>query len=313
MPASSKTTTLLIGGAGFIGRELALRLITEGRRNVVILGRSPRAFTGLLAEAKYIQGSLANSKLVSNLLDEVDEVVDLAYSTVPKTSFDDPLFDLTTNLPRAVNLLEMASRSNLKKYVLVSSGGAVYGEAQYLPINESHPTNPISPYGISKLVTEKYATFFNKLYGLPVIIARPGNPYGAAQVGNTVQGFVGYAIYSIRSNMPVKVFGSRGTVRDYIHIEDLAGGLMRILEHGNIGATYNIGTGIGYDNLALLEQLRVLAESDGYGVKVEHAPSRDFDVRKNVLDSGALFDDVNWSPKISLLDGLQSVWAQARL
>lgn len=308
----SSPVTLLVGGAGFIGQSLVRCLLANAQRQVRVLGRSVLPGFALPPGVEYIQGDASDAAAMKLLLDDVDEVVDLAYSTVPKTSFDDPLFDVVSNLPASVNLQLTASRKSLKRYLLVSSGGTVYGQAQVPKIDESHPTNPISPYGISKLVTEKYANFFHQMSSLPVIIVRPGNPYGLRQIGKTTQGFIGASTAALRENRPIKVFGERGTVRDYIDIQDLASGLKAALDHGHIGCTYNIGTGVGTDNLGVLELLQQLAKRDGIEMQVSHLAERQFDVRANVLDSSLLTIHTGWQPQTTLSQGLQRLWDQSR-
>src|SRR5690606_36441288 len=142
----------------------------------------------------YMPGNVEDVAFMNGLLEGCDELVDLAYATVPKTSFDDPVHDVLVNLPATVSLLRQAANFSLKRVLLVSSGGTVYGNAAYLPIDEAHPTNPVSPYGITKLAAEKYALLFHRLEGLPVVIARPSNPYGPNQMGNLGQGFIAAAM-----------------------------------------------------------------------------------------------------------------------
>ena len=242
----------------------------------------------------------------------MDEVIDLAYATVPKTSFDDPVHDILSNLPVTVNLLQQASTRKLRRFLLVSSGGTVYGNAHQLPINENHPNNPVSPYGITKLATEKYALMFHRLAGLPIVIARPSNPYGPNQFGNLAQGFIGAAMYAIAKKQAVALFGERGTVRDYIHIEDLCRGLLAALNSGMPGDIFNIGTGVGHDNRAVLDLLSTIVQSDGYAVEVEHHPERYFDVAENVLSAARLTYVSGWRASTTLENGLRDTWGWVR-
>lgn len=304
--------TLVVGGSGFIGRALIQRLMEIGGRRIFVLGRARQPANPLPTGVTYVQGDASDQALMFKIMEGIDEVVDLAYSTVPKTSFEDPLFDVVSNLPSSVNLLQVASQKKLQKYVLVSSGGTVYGQARCIPLDESHSTNPISPYGISKLTAEKYALFFHQMFQLPVLIARPANPYGQHQVGRTVQGFIGAAIAAIRDCRDITVYGTRGTLRDYIHIDDLAGALAAILERGRIGGIYNIGTGVGTDNLSVLDHLRRLADNDRLNIRVSHQAERRFDVGANVLDSSLLALHTDWQPRIDLTSGLQRVWSETR-
>jgi UDP-glucose 4-epimerase len=307
----NRLKTLIVGGGGFIGSHLAHHLAGQADREVIVAGRSPVPRFPLPDSISYLQGDAGDIAFIGNLLDNCDEVVDLAYATVPKTSFDDPVHDVLVNLPSSVVLLRQASQRKLRRFILVSSGGTVYGNATYLPIDETHPTNPVSPYGITKLALEKYALMFQRLEGLPVVIVRPGNPYGPNQLGNLGQGFVGAALFAMLQRQPVRLFGERGTVRDYVYIEDLVAGVSAALDHGVVGETYNIGTGIGLDNRAVLDVLDKVADSTGYTVDIETKPSRPFDVAANVLSSARLTYVSGWRPRIEFSQGIARTWAWA--
>lgn len=304
--------TLVIGGAGFIGQALLQVMANDACRRITVLGRSIRPHHPLPAQVRYIQGDAGNHGLMAELLQDCDEVVDLAYATVPQTSFIDPLFDVTANLPTAVNTLQLASKAALRRYLLVSSGGTVYGNTAVEFISEAHPTNPVSPYGISKLVTEKYALFFHQMNQLPIVIARPGNPFGVQQIGQTTQGFIGAAIAAIRAQRSITVYGDRGTVRDYLHVDDLAQGLAALLNHGHPGVVYNLGSGVGHDNMQVLALLELLAQADGLEVNTLHQPARAFDVQHNVLDSSLALHHCGWKPHLSLRNGLRQVWQASK-
>jgi len=300
------TPTLVIGGAGFIGIEVS-RLLREAGGDVVILGRGKEPLA-LPAGCRYVQGDYANLGLLRTLLTPGCDVVSLAYATVPKTSFGDPTFDLLSNLPPNVALLQEVQRAEVRRLVIVSSGGTVYGAATVLPISEDHTTNPISPYGITKLTIDSYACMFHTTMDLPVLIARPGNAYGETQRTGMGQGFVAAAIDAIQRGREVEIYGLEGTIRDYIHVHDVATGILAVLQHGKDGNIYNIGTGIGASNLDLLRLLQGLADAEGFSVRVSHLPERRFDVAANVLDSRKLSEATGWAPRISLAEGLAAMW-----
>ena len=304
---------LVIGGGGFIGQWLTRRLLDSGR-SVVVLGRRPAAPQGLDARASYVGGDYGDPALASSLLAAADEVVDLAYATVPKSSFDDPVFDLDQNVRPAVTLLQAAVRSKrLRKLVFVSSGGTVYGHALRTPIDESHPTDPVSPYGITKLAIEKYALMFHQLHGVPVTIVRPGNAYGEGQLPFRGQGLVATAIASIRTAQPLTLHGGREIVRDYIHVDDVAAAIVAALEGGVLGACYNAGTGVGTTNSDVVKAIVALAAAEGLRTQWSEAPSRPFDVRLNMLDPGLLFATTGWRPVVPFHEGLARVWRSTGL
>ena len=309
MNSRAPLQTLIAGGAGFIGSALIQALLRSPmQRRITVVGRCGEPRSLLPAGVRYVSGDVADTAFIEPLIADADEIIDLAYGTVPKTSFDDPLIDVVTNLPASVNLQKLACRSRVRRYLLVSSGGAVYGNSDGLPIPESHPTNPISPYGISKLVTEKYASFFWRMEGLPVVVARPGNPYGQGQVGRRVQGFIGAAIEASIRGGTIDVYGERGTVRDYIDIDELAEGLIAALERGEPGSFYNIGTGVGHDNIDVLDRLRKVIAPSGLAVKARRCPSRPFDVNANVLDCSRLAEVSGWRARTGLDEGLARLW-----
>jgi UDP-glucose 4-epimerase len=299
---SNKTSCLVIGGGGYIGSYLVPLLVATGRR-VTVLGRKPVPAYRLGAGATYVQGCFSDKALIQVLLDAHQEVIHLAYATVPNTSFDNPLNDLLENLPPTVLLFsEAAKRGN--HLLLVSSGGTVYGEALSLPINEDHPTRPISPYGVTKLTLERYANLYAATHGLKVICIRPANAYGEGQRPFVGQGFIATAMASAILGRPVTVFGEYEAIRDYIHVADLACGIVAALQRGELGQTYNLGSGIGLSTMEVLQRTKPLLEQLGYRLEVVKKEARPFDVRANVLDSNALRKQTKWAPVIELNDGL---------
>ncbi len=301
----------VIGGAGFIGRHVT-RLLLRSGREVVVLGRSKQAATPLSTGAQYVCGDYADEAALRKVLAGCSEVIDLAYSTVPQTSFADPVFDIVSNLPASVGLMKTAMHMGISKLLFVSSGGTVYGSPQHLPIDEEHPTRPVSPYGITKLTLENYGRMFHDIAELPIIIVRPGNAYGEEQRPFAGQGFIATAVHSILQAKEITLFGAQGTIRDYLHVEDIASGIVAALDDGKPGATYNIGSGQGSSNLDILEGLRVLADADGFSFSTRILPARRFDVTANVLDSRRLQQCSGWQATMTLAAGLERVWRHAR-
>ena len=305
------SATLVVGGGGFIGSHLILKLLESGRKDIRVVGRSDQPRFSLPKEVHYISGDISNESFIRSILQGCDEVIDLAYSTVPKTSFEDPIHDVLVNLPSTVTLIKVASEFNLRRFILVSSGGTVYGNAAYLPIDEFHLTNPVSPYGITKLAIEKYALMFNHISSLPIVIVRPGNPYGPNQLGNLGQGFIASAIFSLLNNKQVNIFGERGTVRDYIFIDDLTTGLVAALDKGKVGEVYNIGTGIGLDNKEVLDVIVKISDQSKLPLNLVIQPERPFDVAENVLSFAKLTNISGWKPQTSFQAGLKKTWLWA--
>lgn len=293
---------LVIGGGGFIGGRLLPRLLSAGRK-VTVLGRNAKSRYELSAGTTYVVGDFGNVDLIRGLLESHDEVIHLAYATVPNTSFNNPLGDLLENLPSTVQLFaEVAARG--RRLVLVSSGGTVYGEGLTLPITEEHPTLPISPYGVTKLTLEKYAYLYAVTHGLNVVCVRPSNAFGEGQLPSLGQGFVATAMASAIRGQDIKIFGQHGSVRDYIYVDDLAEGIVCALERGAVGETYNLGSGVGRSNLDVVEAITPLMKEIGCAVQTVHEPARIFDVHTNVLDCTRLRQRTGWKPNVSFEEGL---------
>lgn len=299
---SHRSNTLVIGGAGYIGTYLIPSLLATGRK-VTVLGRKATPLQELPGDATYISGNFSHLELIRNLLDCHQEVIHLAYATVPNTSFENPLADMLQNLPPTVQLFSEAAVRGTK-LVLVSSGGTVYGEAIESPIRENHPTKPISPYGVTKLTLESYAHLYRMTQDLKYICVRPANAFGAGQRPFIGQGFISTAMASALCGQSIRIFGLRGTVRDYLYVSDLAAAIVRALEYGQVSETYNIGSGIGLSNMDVIEAMTPLINEIGFELHIEHLPERVFDVKTNVLDSTKLHKHTGWEPQIGFHEGL---------
>ena len=295
--------TLIIGGTGFIG-SYTISLLLDTGRSVTVVGRSKESPFIQTDNLNYISGDFGDFAFICKLLDMHDEVIHLAYATVPNTSFENPLADLQQNLTPAVQLFAEAAKRGCK-LLLVSSGGTVYGEAIDSPILENHPKHPISPYGLTKLTLESYAYLYGVTHALNFTVVRPANAYGPGQKPFMGQGFIATAIATAKEGKAIKVFGKVGTVRDYIEVSDLAAGIVSALLYGKTSEIYNIGSGIGLSNLEIIEKISVILKKYETDILTEHLPERLFDVKVNFLDSTKLKLDTGWMPKVSIDKGIE--------
>jgi UDP-glucose 4-epimerase len=303
-------TCCVVGGAGFIGRTLVRHLADSGRE-VTVLGRSARPVLPLDPRARYIAYDAPGT--LTGVVAESTELVDLTYASAARATFADPLAELLANVPVSVALMQAAAAGRkLRRYIYLSSGGTVYGEQRVLPISEAAIPAPVSPYGITKLTIERYAFLQHHHAQLPAVLLRPGNVYGPDQKPFTGQGFVATAVASVLAGRTLTVFGERGTVRDYIHVDDVARGIVAALDHGVPGKVYNVGTGVGLDNMDVLDLIRAEAGPAGFEVRCELAPARPADVSANVLDATELRRISDWRPHISCAEGIRGVWRAQR-
>lgn len=305
---------VLLGGTGFIGRHFANFCRTGA--DIVIISRHEPLDVDRLPFVRYVQGDCASQDFLRQVIQHGDHVVYLAYNSVPKTSFDDPLRDIQENLPLAISLLSVLRDVSVKRLLYVSSGGTVYGPTEAdVPITEDHPTHPISPYGITKLAVEKYCRMYARLFDIPVVIARPSNPYGPGQVPYRGQGFIATAVAKILQGEEIPVFGAHGTVRDYLYIEDLCSAIKVLLDGEPApGTIFNIGSGIGMNNLEVLQAVARSAGCLMSDVKLNFLPARQFDVAYNVLDSRRL-EALGWRRATTLEQGLPTTieWVREHL
>lgn len=301
-------TTCVIGGAGFIGRAVVIELLAQGRQ-VLVVGRESMPTPALPVGVQYMQNPTDdNGAALKQALAAADEVIDLAYATVPGTSFQDPVNDILVNLPEAVRFFELAASFPIRKFVWISSGGTVYGRTTTNLLDEDHTTLPLSPYGITKLAIEKYAHMYFETKGLPIVCVRPSNAFGEGQRPYAGQGFIATAIASILDERELTLFGEQGTIRDYLHVADVAGGIVAALLHGRPGEVYNVGSSRGLTNRQVLEALAPLAAETGYKVNIRVLPPRPFDVPANVLNCEKLRTEAAWQPKLTFEQALVQTW-----
>lgn len=293
----------LIGGAGFLGssfREISGSLYEK----IVVLGRRPHLENLRSNEIYHSIVSLSSDKVAEIIRSEsVEAVIDLSYNTVPKSSFDNPIGDFSDNLYATIHHLEIMRSLPGVRYVYVSSGGTVYGNStEAIPIAEDHSNIPLSPYGITKFTSERYALMYKEIYGLDVIILRPSNVYGPGQMPYRGQGFVATAMANALNNNPVQVFGDGSHIRDYLHVRDFCKALNGLLDHGENGGVYNIGLGKGYSINEIAQKIKEITGVEEF--KIQYLPNRPFDVHYNVLSHKKISDLLNWQPEVSIEEGL---------
>ena len=201
-----KQNILVLGGNGFIGSHLVDRLIADGHF-VRVFDKYPERYRAPLPEVEYHLGDFGNRGLLLDALRDIDVVYHLISTSLPKTSNDDPAFDVQSNVIETLFLLEQCLAKSVLKFVFVSSGGTVYGRPDRLPIVEESPTNPECSYGITKLTIEKYLNLYHHLHGLDYVVVRPSNPYGSRQDPHGIQGAIAVFLGRVASGKSIEIWG----------------------------------------------------------------------------------------------------------
>ncbi|RCK71722.1 MAG: UDP-glucose 4-epimerase [Ignavibacteriae bacterium] len=293
---------LVTGGAGFIGSHVVDAYINAGHSVVVIDNLSMGNLKNVNPEAKFLKLDIRDEKLKEIFQDEKFDIVNhhAAQMDVRK-SVEDPLFDASVNILGVLNLLESCKNYGVKKFIFASTGGAIYGEQDYFPADEEHPLRPLSPYGITKLATEKYLYYYEKVFGLQYIILRYANVYGPRQNPHGEAGVVAIFTQKMLEGKQPQINGDGKQTRDYVYVDDVVKANLLALNY-NKSEIFNIGTGIETDVNTLFFKLR---EYTGSKCEEYHAPPKKGEQLRSVLNYTKIKNELGWEPKVYIEEGLK--------
>jgi UDP-glucose 4-epimerase len=301
---------VIIGGGGFLGSHLAETLLANGQEVRVFDQPGARYLDySSLRGAKIVTGNFLDPNAVGNAISDCDVVYHLVSATVPQTSNENPRYDVEANLIGTLQLLEQMRNDPVKKIIFASSGGTVYGIPQEIPIKESHPTNPISSYGIIKLAIEKYLHLFWTLYGIDYAILRISNAYGARQPITQTQGAIAAFLGKAAAKEEIIIWGDGTVLRDYVYASDIANAFLQASLYQGELKVFNIGSGQGHSLNDLISAIENITQVP---LQVKYLPGRRFDVPVNVLDISRAKSHLRWGPKVRLEEGVLSAfeWMQ---
>jgi UDP-glucose 4-epimerase len=296
---------LITGGMGQVGSYICEVLAGIGS-DVKIIDNFSSSLSHLSPGVDVVRGDIRDRDLVNGLVAEADVVIHCAAQIYVTRSVDDPRFDADNNVMGTLNLLNAARNADIERFIYFSSA-AVYGEPARLPVNETHPQDPMSPYGVSKLAGEKYALAFHKVYGLPATAIRPFNIYSPRQdPSNPYSGVISKFIDRVgRGERPV-IFGDGSATRDFVSVHDVVDMvLLMIKTDGCVGKVFNCGTGEPdrIDTLA-----RMIAGLHGReDIVPELQPARPGDIKDSYADISLGRRILGYRPKVSLEDGLREI------
>ena len=305
---------VIFGGGGFIGSTITDRLLRDG--HTIRVFERPRIGSYRRFEenekVEWITGDLLSTHDVDNAIDGTDVVLHLVSTTLPKNSNEDPVYDVQTNLVATLQMLNAMVARNVRKIIFISSGGTVYGDPLYLPIDEKHPTDPIVSYGITKLAVEKYLYMYERMHGIKAIILRVANPYGKRQRIETAQGAVSVFINNAINDLPIDIWGDGSATRDYLHVSDVAEAFVSAVEYSGHKNVFNISSGNG---TSLNELIFIIEDVLNKPIKRRYLPRRPFDVPASVLSNELAQAELKWKPVVSMRDGIKSTveWLKSEL
>jgi UDP-glucose 4-epimerase len=263
----------------------------------------------MVSALEWIEGDFTNPADIQHAVAGCDVIFHLICTTLPKSSNDNPIYDIESNVISTVRLLDAAKENKVKKVVFISSGGTVYGIPRNIPIPETHPADPVCSYGIAKLAIEKYLGLYHYLYGIDYCILRVANPFGEGQRVVSSQGAVAVFLYRALKNELIEVWGDGSVVRDYVYIGDVVDAFLKAMDHTGSPRTFNIGSGRGY---SLNELLEIIESLIGHPVPRIYKEARTLDVPVNVLDISSAGKFLNWQPRTSFRDGLMRTLGSMR-
>jgi UDP-glucose 4-epimerase len=301
---------LITGGAGFVGSHLVDHLL-KGEYETVVFDNF---FSGKIENIKQhvnnrdfrlVKGDIRSSGDVEKAIEDVDAVCHLAAIVNIPLSIENPSLVEDVNVKGTLNLLEACVKHNVQRFVYVSTC-AVYGEARYLPINEEHPTNPLSPYGASKLAAEHYCRVFNRIYDLQTVCLRFFNVYGSRQTGGPYGGVITTFLDALKKGEPLIIYGDGNQTRDFLYVADAAKACMLALHGINCsGKTFNIGMGT---RVSINELAQILIKlMDKPKTKVIHAGERKGDIRESCADVRRAKKELEFECGYSISEGLKKM------
>lgn len=300
--AAPGRAVLITGGAGFIGSHVAEAFLEAGHRVTVLDNLESGSRDNVPTAAEFVEDDIRSAGAHRLLAGgDFDLLVHHAAQMDVRRSTQEPRFDADININGTLNLLEAAVAGGVSQVVFASTGGAIYGEQDVFPADESHATRPVSPYGVSKLAGERYLYYFQVEHGLDATCLRYSNVYGERQNPHGEAGVVAIFMQRLLAGEPTAIYGDGGQTRDYVHVSDVAAA--NLAAAGRRGFhLYNVGTGIETSVVELHDQICAT-------LKLERPPTfeaaRPGEQRRSVIDPQLAIDDLGLEPPLGLADGLE--------
>lgn len=302
---------LITGGAGFIGSSLAHALVKQGAKVTVLdamlplYGGNEFNLEGIRDQVEFVTGDIRDEELVKKLVVGKDFIYNFAAQVSYIDSKDQPFLDLDINGRGHLILLETVRQHAPQAKVFFSSSRLVYGKILTLPVTETHPTDPLSMYGIHKLLGEKYYRYYADTFGLHTVSVRIPNPYGPRQqMKHNKYSIVGWFIRQAMEGKKITIFGDGSQERDYLYVDDIVEAFLQLSEKGEKGEVYNVGTD---ERIRFVDMVDAVIASVGSGQK-EHVPwPQNYEKNETgnyVADTSKLEKLTGWKPQTKLAEGI---------
>ena len=294
---------LVTGGAGFIGSHIVDAYIREGHHVAVLDNLSTGKREQVHPDATYYPFDLVDPRLKDVFERESIDVINHHAAQISVTqSVANPVFDAEINILGSLKLLQLAVSHKVRKIIFASTGGALYGEQDYFPANEEHPTNPLSPYGIAKLTVERYLEFFRENFKIQPTVLRYSNVYGPRQDPHGEAGVVAIFCKQLLKGQQPVIFGDGEQTRDFVSVFDVVNANLKALSE-NCQGTYNVGTGI---ETSVNTVAASLIKASGKTLSPQYNPPRMGEQRRSSIDHKKFNKEHGWQPAQSLDEGLKN-------
>lgn len=294
---------LVTGGAGFIGSHVVDTFLADGYEVVVVDDLSTGRRSNLNQAATFYQVDIRSPQLAEIFEKEQPDFIDHHAAQMDvRYSVDNPHFDAEVNILGSINLIELARQYDVQRFIYISTGGAVYGEPEYLPCDEAHPVNPICPYGASKHTVEHYLFMYQEMYDLDYVVLRYPNVYGPRQDPHGEAGVVAIFSGQMLNGEQVIINGDGKQERDFVYVEDCAKANFLALTVEKPNTIYNLGYGYGTTINEIYSNLKNIT---GYELSTINGPAKVGETRRIFLDANRAQQELNWAPTVGLEEGLR--------
>lgn len=294
---------LVTGGAGFIASQIVDEYIRLGHEVTILDNLSTGRKRNINPAARFHEVDIRDAEAVRRIFEErpFDVVNHHAAQMDVRRSVDDPVYDASVNIIGVLSLLESCVKTGVKRVIFASSGGAIYGEQDYFPADENHPTRPISPYGVAKLTTEQYLFYYKALYGIDSVSLRYANIYGPRQNPEGEAGVVAIFTTKLLAGQQPVINGEGKQTRDYVFVGDVVrANVLALQSEGS--HVFNIGTGVETDVNQLFHHLKRITRSSAHE---QHGPAKKGEQMRSVLSAAKIEKQLGWKAIVSIDKGLE--------